>query len=131
MRIEFTIIILTIIVVSILAINKLLVISKIRNSIIVTSLLILAFGFCNKYYEIITWFDNRLLFVPIIQISIQLIFHKFFKLVFNTPFYLNIRGFEFPVELKTKENGFVRFLSFIFSLSIILIVLFLFFLVLD
>ena len=131
MRIEVTIIILAIIVVSILALNKHLTINKIRNSIIVTSLFILVLGFCNKYYEIFTWFDNRLFVVPIIQTSIQLIFHKFFKLVFNTPFYLNIRGFEYPVELKTNENGFVRFLSFIFSLSIILIVIFLFFFVLD
>ena len=123
-----TIIILVVEIIGILALNKF--ISK-RNGMILVlfiSLLLFMLGLWlkHKYSQI----DYRLLLVPFIQSGLLSVLHIVYQLTFNIPFYLPIRGFEYPYPLKTKGNNFVDFLSGLLSTCLVMIIILLFYIVL-
>jgi hypothetical protein len=58
---------------------------------------------------------------PFIQTGLLLLAHIFFQLVFKMPFFLYLRGFEYPKEYITNVSGFEEFLSGTFSFGILII----------
>ena len=73
-------------------------------------------------------FTIQLLFIPIIETTLIKLSHLAFRYFENEPFYVNLRGKEYPEHLKSNRNGFTRFLNSLVSFFIILVTLLLYFL---
>jgi hypothetical protein len=113
-------------IIGILALNKF--ISK-RNGMILVlfiSLLLFILGLWLKHID--SQINYRLLLVPFIQSGLLSVLHIVYQLTFKIPFYLPLRGFEYPFPLKTKGNNLVDYLSGLLSACIVMITILLYFL---
>jgi len=121
-----SIIILAVEIIGILALNKF--ISKRKGMILVLfiSLLLFLLGLWLRHED--SQLDYRLLLIPFIQSGLLSILHIVYQLTFKIPFYLPIRGFEYPFPLKTKGNNLVDYLSGVLSMCIVMITILLYFL---
>jgi hypothetical protein len=121
-----SIVILVFEIIGILALNK--YISK-RNGMILVlfiSLLLFILGLWLKHID--SQINYRLLLVPFIQSGLLSVLHIVYQLTFKIPFYLPLRGFEYPFPLKTKGNNLVDYLSGLLSACIVMITILLYFL---
>jgi len=112
-------------ILGIFSINRFMSRRKVLIESLLISFLLFVLGLFLRHR--IPWLDYRLLIVPFIQIVLLSICHLTFQKFFNIPFYLNIRGNEFPNDLKTETNGFTVFLSSLLSLFILMTSLITFF----
>ena len=125
MNIEITILILSVIIMCIFILNRFFSKTKGLFLALLISFLLFLVGIYLKRYHI--YFDYRLLLTPFIQIGLLSICHLFYRLLFKIPFNLNMRGFKYPDKLRTNESGFVEFLSGFLSITLIILVMIIFF----
>ena len=71
--------------------------------------------------------DYRLFLVPFIQIGLLCVIHIIYRMSFKIPFYINMRGAEFPEDLRTNESGFMEFTSCLITIGIIMVMPIIFF----
>ena len=68
-------------------------------------------------------FPHRLFYVPAFVTAIIKFTHILFRYFFNEPYYVNLRGSEYPEHKKNNRNGFVRFMNSLVSMLILIIVM--------
>ncbi len=125
MKIQITILILAIEILTIFSLNKIIIRPKGMILTLIIGFSIFVLGLCLKRFDM--KIDYRLFLVPFIQIGLLSICQVIFKLSFKVPFYIYMRGFDYPQKLRTNESGFVEFLSGVISIGIIIVILFIFF----
>jgi hypothetical protein len=127
MKIYYTIFILALEILGIFCLNRIISKRKGMFLVLLTSFLVFVIGLWIKRFDFII--DYRLLLIPLIQTGLISFCHIIYQLVFKIPFYINMRGFEYPKELKTDVSGFIEFLSGFLSIGILIVTMILFFVI--
>lgn len=124
-RLNLTLMILATEVMIIIILNKYLIRRNTMLLFCATSFIIFLLGLYIKRIDFLI--DYRFFLIPFIGIGILSIYQIVFKTFFNIPFYINMQGFEFPENLKSNKSGFTEFTSGLLSISLVIILIIVFF----
>ena len=110
----------------ILGLNKFLIQKKIMIFTLVGSLFLFAIGLYLKNID--SHIVYKFFFIPFIGIGLLSLYQIGFQTIFKIPFHIIMRGHEYPEHLKSDKSGFIEFICGLLSISTIIILMILFFL---